>query len=214
MYTRIGGRIRKAREARGFSQQELGAALGLTATAINYYEKGKRKISIGDIYRLAKVLRKPVGYFLSGPDHLAGKITGQINKAENVIKNLTAVPVLGAIHAGEAVCSEQNLLGYLPVPEKKAGEGFFALRVEGNSLDGKGICDGDLVLIRRQDHADFPGQVVCALVNGTESTLKIYFEEEGKIILRSANPSYPDIVLENDGFLMIRGVYAGVFKFP
>jgi repressor LexA len=55
MYTRIGGKIRKAREEMGFPQHDLGAALGLTATAINYYEKGKRKVSIEEIYRLASV---------------------------------------------------------------------------------------------------------------------------------------------------------------
>ena len=106
-----------------------------------------------------------------------------------------------------------NILGYLPVPGEKAAEGLFALKVKGNSMDGKGICDGDLVLLRRQDHVDFIGQVVCALINRIESSLKIYLEGEDKIILRSANPSYPDIVFENDGSVVIQGVYA-CFKFP
>ncbi|MDD4334620.1 MAG: S24 family peptidase [Desulfotomaculaceae bacterium] len=214
MYIRIGNKIKRARIDRGFSQHELGAALGLTATAINYYEKGKRKISIEDIYRLATTLKKPLAYFLSDSDHLISKKTAGKIKPENCIASLVKIPVLGVIHAGESLCSEQNLLGYLPVPGEKAAKGLFALKVKGNSMDGKGICDGDLVLLRRQDHVDFIGQVVCALINEIENSLKIYLEEEDRTILRSANPSYPDIIFENDGSVVIQGVYAGVFKFP
>jgi repressor LexA len=214
MYINIGSKIKKARIDRGFSQHELGASLGLSATAINYYEKGKRKISIEDIYRLAAVLKKPVSYFLSNDNHLNNRNTAKKNKPEKQLKKLVGVPVLGAIRAGEALLSEQNHLGYLPVPVEKAGEVTFALKVKGNSMDGKGICDGDLVLIKRQSTIDFNGQIVCALINEGENTLKMCFKEEGKVILRSANPSYPDIELEDEGHIVIQGVYAGVFKFP
>ncbi|MFX4260577.1 LexA family protein [Pelotomaculum propionicicum] len=214
MYTRIGSRIRKARIDRGFSQHDLGIALGLTATAINYYEKGKRKISIEDIYRLAAVLKKPVAYFLNNPNQLNSKNTAKISKPVKNSKNFVGIPVVGTIRAGEALFSEQNHLGYLPVPGEKAGEVTFALKVKGNSMDGKGICDGDLVLIKRQSTLDFNGQIVCALINGVENTLKMCFKEEGKIKLRSANPSYPDIELDNERHIVIQGVYAGVFKFP
>jgi repressor LexA len=213
MYTRIGSIIRKARIDRGFSQHELGAALGLTATAINYYEKGKRKISIEDIYRLAAALKKPVEYFL--PDWKNQNIEKAHKiKTLNNYKQLIGIPVLGTIRAGEALFSEQNLLGYLPIPADKAAEVLFALQVKGNSMNGKGICDGDLVLIRRQRHVDFNGQIVCALINGEENALKIHIKQEDKIILRSANQLYPDIIIDNENSLVIQGVYAGIFKFP
>jgi repressor LexA len=212
MYTRIGGKIRKAREEKGYSQHELGMVLGLTATAINYYEKGKRKVSIEDIYRLSAVLKKPVEYFLS--DVKQRKIN-QIPLTENdkpeMAKKLVGIPVLGNIHAGDVLVSEQSLLGLLPAPDCDAS---FALVVKGDSMEGKGICDGDLVLIRRQNHVDFNGQIICALISGKETSLKIYLREEGKIVLRSANPSYSDIVFDNDSSFTIQGVYAGVFKLP
>lgn len=81
-------------------------------------------------------------------------------------------------------------------------------------MAGEGIHEGELVLIRRQSHVDFNGQIVCALINGEENTLKIFLKEKDKIILRSANPAYPDIVFEDECSLSIQGVYAGVFKFP
>ena len=186
MYTLIGGKIRKAREEMGFSQHDLGAALGLTATAINYYEKGKRKVSIEEIYRLSGVLKKPVQYFLPDP----------VNIKTELIRGISMIPILGTVPAGRAFFSEQNLLGYLPVPSEKGGDDLFALVVEGNSMAGKGICDGDMVLIRRQQRVDYNGQIVCALVNGSENALKIWLKENDKIILKSANPSYGDIVLD------------------
>ncbi len=215
MYAGIGARIKKARAERCLSQYDLGAMLGLTATAINYYEKGKRKIGIEDLHRLAKALAKPVAYFLSDPALSAsnGLIQPPMKKAE-IIDDLKEIPVLGTIRAGEASFSRQSLIGFLPLPLKKAGAVAFALRVKGDSMVGEGIHEGDLVLINRQSHADFNGQIVCALINGEESSLKILLKEKDKIILRSANPTYPDIVLEDESDLTIQGVYAGVFKFP
>jgi SOS-response transcriptional repressor LexA len=80
---------------------------------------------------------------------------------------------------------------------------------------GEGICDGDLVLIRRQSHVDFNGQIICALIHGKENTLKKFVKDKsGKIYLCAANPVYPPIILNSETELVIQGVYAGVFKFP
>lgn len=212
MYAGIGARIKRARAERCLSQYELGAMLGLTATAINYYEKGKRKIGIEDLHRLAKILAKPVAYFLSDQD-LSVLKQPPTEKAK-IINDLKDIPVIGKISAGEASFSRQTLIGTLPLPGKKAVAVAFALQVKGDSMVGEGIHEGDLVLIKRQSHVDFNGQIVCALINGEESSLKILLKEKDKTILRSANPAYPDIVLENEGAITIQGVYAGVFKFP
>jgi repressor LexA len=123
------------------------------------------------------------------------------------------IPVLGAVRAGEPSEAQQRVIGCLPLPREIAGGGYFALRVKGDSMINEGICEGDLVLIRRQSHVDFNGQIICALVNG-ENTLKIFVVEKEKVLLRAANRSYPDIVLKNERELTIQGVYAGVFKFP
>ena len=114
MYAGIGARIKKARVERCLSQYDLGAMLGLTATAINYYEKGKRKIGIEDLHRLAKVLAKPVAYFLSDQD-LSVLKQPPAEKAE-IINDLKEIPVIGKISAGEASFSRQSLIGFLPLP--------------------------------------------------------------------------------------------------
>lgn len=216
MYARIGAKIKRAREEKFLSQAELGARLGVTATAVNYYEKGKRKISIDDIYRLAAALEKPVEFFL--PDENEQRGSGGSKRAYKkqveVYHKMAGIPVLGTIRAGEPLYAEQNKIGYLPFP-KLSEKVTFALKVNGDSMVGEGIYEGDLVLIRRQSYIDFNGQIICALVNGEETTLKKFFKkEDGKIVLRAANPAYPDIVINSERDLTILGVFAGVFKFP
>ncbi len=214
MYTRIGARIKKAREYKYLSQSELGAKLGVTATAINYYEKGKRKIGIDDLYRLAAALNKPFEYFLSdGISNAARRGKRAPGKEFDAVYDLTSIPVLGLINAGEPALSQQNVIGHLPVPHDLAESVTFALRVKGDSMVGAGISEGDMVLIRRQPYADFNGQIICALVDG-ENTLKYILKDNEIIILRAANPNHPDIVIKNERALSIQGVFAGVFKLP
>lgn len=216
MFTEIGAKIKKAREEKLLSQAGLGAKLGLTATAINYYEKGKRKISIDDLLKLSEVLKKPVLYFLPGVEAQKdeqGKTT-LTNKAETYY-NLTGIAVLGNVRAGQPAFSEQNIIGMLPIPQQMAVKDYFALQVKGDSMAGAGINEGDLVLIHRQPYVDFDGQIICALVDGEETTLKIFHRNsDGNIRLVAANPAYPDLLLANPGSLVVQGVYAGVYKFP
>ncbi|MCL6638076.1 MAG: helix-turn-helix domain-containing protein [Firmicutes bacterium] len=216
MYVRIGERIKKAREELRLSQAELGARMGVTATAINYYEKGKRKINIDDLIRLAGVTGKPVEYFLDGGGGAPVLKPGR-PPAEGLekIEDLAFLPVAGDVRAGIPVLAEQDITGFLPFPRQLAGTASFALRVRGDSMVGAGIEEGDLVLIRRQSHVDYEGQIVCAVTGDGETTLKIFTRGAGgKIYLKAANPAFPDIVADSDGELQILGVYAGVFKPP
>ena len=216
MFVEIGAKIKKAREEKLLSQAGLGAKLGLTATAINYYEKGKRKISIEDLLRLSDFLAKPVQYFLPGLEKQKDDpIKTTLHKHVEIYHELTSVPVLGNVRAGQPMFSEQNIIGMLPIPQHKAVKEHFALQVKGDSMIGAGINEGDLVLIHRQAYVDFDGQIVCALVDAEETTLKIFHQDsEGNIRLVAANPSYPDLLLSGSSNLIIQGVYAGVYKFP
>lgn len=216
MFVEIGARIKKAREEKFLSQAGLGAKLGLTATAINYYEKGKRKISIDYLIRLSVALAKPVQYFLPGAEKQKSDSDVTIpNQQVETYDELTGIAVLGNVRAGQPVFAEQNIIGMLPVPPHKAAKEHFALQVKGDSMTGACINEGDLVLIHRQSHVDFDGQIICALIDGEETTLKIFHKDhDGNIRLAAANPSYPDLLLASSSNLVVQGVYAGVFKFP
>ena len=102
------------------------------------------------------------------------------------------VPLLGRIAAGAPVLAEENVEEYLTVPVGFAdGVDHFALRVEGGSMIGAGILDGDVVVVRRQDGAD-DGDIVAALLPGPaehEATVKRLRHEGGRVMLVPENPA-------------------------
>lgn len=101
-----------------------------------------------------------------------------------------AVPVMGRIAAGtpiEAIQSRTHTIG-MPADMFGAGE-LFALEVRGDSMIDAGILDEDTVIIRKQDTAD-SGDIVVALVDDEEATLKRLRKRGASIALEAANPAY------------------------
>ena len=109
------------------------------------------------------------------------------------------VPVLGAVSCGIPKFAEGNIEEYVQLPTAIFGKGsYFLLRASGDSMIEAGIDDGDLVLVRQQDHAD-PGQIVVALIDEDEATLKRFYLEPSKGIIRlhPENSALDDIIVEN-----------------
>ncbi len=106
--------------------------------------------------------------------------------------NFIGVPLMGRIAAGtpiEAIADETN---YIDVPPNYIGKGsYYALQVSGDSMIYAGIMDGDTVIIKRVSYAN-KGEIVVALVDQEEATLKYFYPEDSKIILRAANPRHAD----------------------
>ena len=120
------------------------------------------------------------------------------------------VPVLGRVACGLPRYAEENIENYVRLPLSLCGQGkFFLLRAEGDSMVGAGIEEGDLVLVRRQDHAE-KGQIVVALI-GEEATLKRFYPEPGKkrIRLHPENPALADIYVPS---CEVQGVAVKVIK--
>jgi repressor LexA len=100
------------------------------------------------------------------------------------------VPILGQIAAGVPIAAIQNEVGRVDAPpDLLAGGDHFALEVKGDSMIGAGILDGDLVIIRRGDTAE-SGDIVVALVDEEEATLKRLRKRGNSIALEAANPAY------------------------
>ncbi|THB63156.1 MAG: transcriptional repressor LexA [Spirochaetaceae bacterium] len=105
---------------------------------------------------------------------------------------LVAVPLLGDVAAGLPLLAEENHEGRLDLPAAMLGKGnFFGLRVKGDSMQGDGIYNGDIAIIRQQRTAQ-NGDVVVAML-GDSATLKRYYLEKNRIRLQAANPAYPPI---------------------
>ncbi len=100
------------------------------------------------------------------------------------------IPLLGQIAAGVPIEAIQSEVGRITPPEDLLGSGdHFALEVKGDSMIQAGILDGDVVLIKRVDTAD-SGDIVVALIDNEEATLKRLRKRGNSVALEAANPAY------------------------
>ncbi|WP_395648332.1 transcriptional repressor LexA [Terricaulis sp.] len=99
------------------------------------------------------------------------------------------IPILGRIAAGVPIEALQNEIGRVQPPAELAGADVFALEVKGDSMIGAGILDGDVVILKRTEVAD-SGDIVVALIDSEEATLKRLRKRGNSIALEAANPAY------------------------
>jgi repressor LexA len=102
------------------------------------------------------------------------------------------LPLVGQVAAGQPIVAEENIEEYIQTPAFAGGQdGEFLLRVRGESMQDAGIIEGDLVVVRSQDHAN-DGDIVVALV-GEEATVKRFFQESDHVRLQPENASMEPI---------------------
>lgn len=133
--------------------------------------------------------------------------TEHIAKTERTV---VAVPILGLIPCGPLTEEEEYIDSYIKLPASFLGSGeFFMLRASGDSMIEAGIDDGDLVLVRKQEHAK-RGDIIVALADG-KNTLKRYFPEpeSKRIRLHPENSEMEDFYVCE---LYIQGVATKVIK--
>jgi len=148
---------------------------------------------------------------------------GRTSRALTVVGSAPAdryhhVPVLGRIAAGLPLLAEENREGDLPVASSAlpgGGEGVFALRVRGDSMINAHICDGDLVIVRRQESAQ-PNDIVVALV-GTggeaEATVKRFLRDGERVVLKPEHPTMASIVIDpSEHEVRVLGKVVGVLR--
>jgi repressor LexA len=122
-------------------------------------------------------------------------------------RNAISVPVVGNVAAGAPILAEQNIEDHVLLSSEVAQEGFFLLRVRGDSMINAGILDSDLVLVRPQHDAP-QGAIVVALVDG-DATVKRFERGNGHVRLVPENPAYEPIVTTN---VSLVGVVRGVIR--
>ncbi|MES1202132.1 MAG: transcriptional repressor LexA [Pseudomonadota bacterium] len=99
------------------------------------------------------------------------------------------IPIIGRIAAGVPIEALQNEIGRVASPVDLSAGDHFALEVKGDSMIGAGILDGDIVILKKGETAE-SGDIVCALVDGEEATLKRLRRRGNSIALEAANPAY------------------------
>jgi SOS-response transcriptional repressor LexA/DNA-binding XRE family transcriptional regulator len=143
------------------------------------------------------------------------RIVDGIYSALEIIKSgQKNIPLVGTICAGDGLLAYQNIEDHVFYPLKGSKKNpDFALHVKGESMVGAGIEDGDIVFLKQSPWAEYNGQIVAAIINGEDGTLKRMKWTEGspKIQLLPENDMFEPIeVWPNE--VQICGVYVGHFK--
>ncbi len=119
------------------------------------------------------------------------------------------VPLIGAIAAGEPIEAIADA-DPIDVSELFLGEGHYALRVKGDSMIDEGIFDGDIVVCKQAKTAR-NGQIVVALIDQQQATLKRFQQKNGMIILHPANQDLSPMLFDSSR-VTIQGTYIGLLR--
>ena len=149
--------------------------------------------------------------FITRIPHKARAI--KLNVVENKIKTSEeSIPFLGRIAAGNPIEAISNSFEKISVPDylvNKSNE-HFALEVVGDSMIDEGIFNGDIVIIKKQENA-YSGDIVVALIDENEVTLKKYRSNKNSIALEPANPNFKTRIFGPER-VRIQGILAGLIR--
>lgn len=171
------------------SYREIGQHFGLssTATIAEHIESLKQK-----------------GYLLH-EENLARSI--QVNPLSTLVEDTIQIPLLGTIAAGkpiEAIASSETI----DIPRDMMGRNVFALKVKGESMIEDGILNGDYIIVEQTAIAK-NGDIVVALIDNHNVTLKRFYKEKDRIRLQPANSAMHPIFLNK---VTIQGKVRGVIR--
>lgn len=120
------------------------------------------------------------------------------------------VPLVGRIAAGSPILAEEDIDEIYPLPTELVGtDPVFMLSIRGDSMIDAGIFDGDYVVVRRQPTAR-DGEIIAALIDGEEATVKRLQRLDGRVILKAENAAYKPMVF-TDG-VEILGVVVALLR--
>lgn len=184
-------------ETRGYppTVREICTAVGLTSTAtvharLNKLEKHGKIIKDSSKNRSLRLVEPP-----KQPIYVQDKYLD--------------VPIYGKITAGEPITAVQDNTDTFPLPMEFAqNKDLFMLKVQGESMINAAILDGDYIIVQRQQTAN-NGEIVAALLDGENATVKTFYKENGHFRLQPENDTMEPIIVDS---VEILGKVVGVFR--
>ena len=197
--------FKQERQRKGLTQAEMSKLTGLTVSAISMYENGKREPNYETLELIADFFNVDLNYLLgktSKSTHLS-----DISNIVPIAKK--KIPLIGTIAAGQPITADEHIEMLLPCVEQVHAD--FALRVEGDSMIGAGIYDGDIVFIRQQPDVE-NGQIAAVLIDDS-ATLKHVYKTPNSCTLVSENPKFPPMVFNESNCDTLRILGLAVAKY-
>lgn len=191
----IGKRIKKARDLRNMTLDAVADDIGVAKSTVQRYEAGKiDKIKMPVLSAIANSLRV-------NPAWIAGK-SNDIELLKIKASKGIKIPVLGRVAAGIPIEAVEDIIDEEEISDSMARTGsFFGLRITGDSMEPR-ICEGDVIIVRKQDDAE-SGDTVVALINGHDAACKRLIKYADGIRLMSTNPKYEPLYFTNDEIISI-----------
>ena len=177
------------------SVREIGQAVGLASSSTVH----------GHLSRLEEK-----GYIRRDPTKpRAIEILGE-DGPSTVMKSVVHVPIIGKVTAGPPITAVENIEEHFPLPANLVPENdsVFMLKIVGDSMIEAGILDGDLVVVRQQTSAN-NGEIVVAMTEENEATVKRFYKEKEYFRLQPENSSLQPIILQH---VSIIGKVIGVYR--
>ncbi|HZD59873.1 MAG TPA: transcriptional repressor LexA [Anaerolineae bacterium] len=164
------------------SVREIGYAVGLTSSSTVHSH-------------LAALERK--GYIRRDPTkpRAIEVLDFRLNDKGIIPDKVRNVPLVGRVAAGIPLLAQENIEDSFALPAEIAGESAFMLKVKGESMIEAGILNGDYLIVRQQPVAD-NGDIIVALVDD-EATVKRFYKQGDRIILKPENKSMESIIISN-----------------
>jgi repressor LexA len=182
--------------------REIGEAVGLTSSSTVHAH-------LANLERLGHLRRDPTKPRALG---VVGRDAARelaVAEPAPALAGIRVLPLLGRIAAGAPTLAEEHVEDEIAVPEMLTASGEnFLLKVRGESMIEAGILDGDFVVIRRQSSCA-EGEIVAALVDGEEATVKHLRHEGARVRLDPANEALKPIYPEH---VEVLGKVVGVFR--
>lgn len=199
----MGERLKELRLKKGATQEEVGKVINVTKPTIMKYEKGLvENLKRSSIEKLAK-------YFEVAPSYL---MCLDENKTDRLGNPVTSIPILGTVKAGYDYLAQENWIGTIDIETSLVGNGdeYFALKVHGDSMFPV-LIEDDIVIIKKQN--DFEnGDIVVAIINGDEATIKKGKKSDSSILLQPLNSAYEPLIFTKDEAKTIPVAIIGVVK--
>ena len=188
----LGLYLKRCRDIKDLSLREVDKLTGISYTHLNMIENGKRNVTPALLRTLANLygldyldLYEKAGYIDLVNDERRNKY--KIDELGNPVKE---VPLLGTVKAGYDYLAQENWIGTIDVDASlvKDGSEYFALKVHGDSMSPV-LVENDIVIVKKQD--DFEtGDIVVAIINGDEATIKKGKKTDNSILLQPLNNNY------------------------
>lgn len=195
----IAKNLKRLMEDRDLSNVELSEIIGVSESTVGKWLLEKSIPRMGAIEKLASY------FHINKSDLLEDRSNAKEIKLDIQPRK---IPILGKIAAGTPILAVENHEDYFDTSEFINAD--FALQIQGDSMIGSRIYDGDIVFLRKQSYIE-NGQIGAFLIDG-EATLKIFNKQAGTVMLLSSNPNYSPIILSPDRENIILGKLIGVYS--